>query len=161
MKTLLVMRHAKSGWDASYGGDHERPLNPRGVKAARHMGRHLASVDLIPDLVVSSTAVRARTTAELAFEAGDWGAEIRLEPGFYGAHVEGVLEIVSAIEAVSRLMVVGHQPTWGSLVARLAGEPVDVRTATVAVVALSIESWEAVATAHGSLVAVYHPPRGE
>lgn len=161
MKTLLVMRHAKSDWDASYGGDHERPLNRRGIDAARHMGRHLGEEGLIPDLVVSSTAVRARTTAELAIESGGWECELRLESGFYGASVESVIGIIRGVGTASRLMVVGHQPTWGSLVAHLTGESIEVRTATVAVIALPIEAWSGTPRARADLVAVHHPPRAE
>ena len=161
MKTLLVMRHAKSDGDASYGGDHERPLNRRGIDAARHVGRHLGEEGLTPDLVISSTAVRARTSAELAVEAGGWECELRLEPGFYGASVESVVGIIAGVAAASRLMVVGHQPTWGSLVAHLTGESIEVRTATTAVIALPIEAWTAIPRARGDVVAVHHPPRAE
>lgn len=161
MKTLLVMRHAKSDWDASYGGDHERPLNRRGIDAARHMGRHLGEQGLTPDLVVSSTAVRARATAELAMEAGGWECDLRLEPGFYGASVESVLGIIAGMGATSHLMVVGHQPTWASLVAHLTGESIEVRTATVAVIALPVEAWSGIPRARGDLVAIHHPRRAE
>ena len=73
MKTLLVMRHAKSDWGAPLGDDHERPLADRGVKAARRMGCFLTDSGSVPQLVISSTAVRARTTAELAAEPGETG----------------------------------------------------------------------------------------
>lgn len=161
MKTLVVMRHAKSDWDASYGGDHDRPLNRRGVDAARHMGRRLGTEGLTPDLVVSSTAVRARTTAELAARAGGWDCEIRLEPGFYGASVPDVLSVIAGVGDASCLVVVGHQPTWGSLVTDLTGASVEMRTATAAVVSLEIESWTEIVRARGTLVAVHQPTRTE
>ena len=59
------------------------------------MGPHLADHGLVPRLVISSTAVRARTTAELAIESGDWGSELWLEPGFYGSSVDEVVDLVS------------------------------------------------------------------
>lgn len=161
MKTLLAMRHAKSDWDAPYRHDHDRPLSERGVAAARFMGRLVADRDLVPDLVISSTAVRARTTAELAIEAGEWGSQLRLEPGLYGTSVEGALEVAASSPDVPRLMLVGHQPTWGGLVARLTGEVVEVKTATVAVTTLPIESWTEVTGARGTLTGLHHPPRGE
>ena len=128
MKTLLVMRHAKSDWDADYARDHDRPLNRRGEEAAEEMGRFLARIDLVPELVLSSTAVRARTTAELAIAAGAWDADLHLDPGLYRSAVDTVLGIVAKSPDVARLMVVGHQPTWGSLVARLTGEVVDAQS---------------------------------
>jgi phosphohistidine phosphatase len=153
------MRHAKSDWAADFGMDHDRPLNARGVEAARHMGRLLAETDLIPDLVVSSTAVRARSTAELAIEAGGWDTHLELEPGFYGSGPGPVLDRVSASRAGGRLMIVGHQPTWGAIVRDLTGEMVEVKTATVVVIGLPIEEWVELATVPGTVEAVHHPPR--
>lgn len=158
MKTLLVMRHAKSDWSSDYGGDHERPLNSRGVAAAAHMGRLVREQDLIPQLVVSSTAVRARTTAELAIEAGEWGLEPTLEPGFYHSGSESVIARISQIGGAERVMVVGHQPTWGSLVYQLTGVPAEIKTATLAVIDLEIASWDQIEAGIGQITAVHHPP---
>lgn len=154
----MLMRHAKSDWNAPAERDHERPLNRRGVDAARYQGAYLAANDLVPHLVKSSTAVRARTTAELAMESGHWGSELELEPGFYASSVDTVLEILSGMPDFGRVMIVGHQPTWGNLVAHLTGEPTEVRTATVAMVAMPMESWGDVGSVRGSLVGVHHPP---
>ena len=80
MRSLYVLRHAKSDWDASYGVDFDRPLSERGVRAADLIGRFLASIDEAPDHVIASTAERARRTVELAVEAGDWTSPVLLEP---------------------------------------------------------------------------------
>ena len=69
MRTLLLLRHAKSDWDASYADDHERPLAKRGKKAAALIGRHLAATGQVPDRVVSSTAVRAADTVRRAMRS--------------------------------------------------------------------------------------------
>src|SRR5919106_1216821 len=82
MKTLLVMRHAKSDWNADYGRDHERPLNERGIGSARLMGKVLSDKGQAPDLVITSTALRAQKTAALAKEAGKWAADIAPGVGF-------------------------------------------------------------------------------
>ncbi|MGH3650616.1 MAG: SixA phosphatase family protein, partial [Acidimicrobiia bacterium] len=110
------MRHAKSDWDAVYGADHHRPLNDRGIRSARIMGRLLAADDMAPDLVVASTAVRARSTAELAKQAGSWHGEIILEPRLYGTSTETAIQVAATAPPVNRLMLVGHQPTWSLLV---------------------------------------------
>ena len=74
MPTLMVMRHAKSDWDAEYAGDINRPLNDRGIRSARSDGTSLGqSAAMVPELVISSPAVRARTTAEFAIESGGVG----------------------------------------------------------------------------------------
>ena len=78
MKKLIVFRHGKSDWEGDVGSDHERRVAPRGQKAARTMGRFLSLARQAPDSIIASSAVRARTSAELAKEAGKWKAEIRV-----------------------------------------------------------------------------------
>ena len=85
MKRLILLRHAKSDWAADYGGDHERPINQRGHRAAEAMGRWLSLTGHAPDHVVSSSAVRARTTAEVAAAGGDWEADIEIDSVVYEA----------------------------------------------------------------------------
>jgi phosphohistidine phosphatase len=157
MATLLLMRHAKSDWDASYGADHDRPLNERGIRSARLMGRFVSGADLVPDLVISSTALRAATTAQLAAESGAWDCPIDLEPGFYGTGPVTVLELASEAPNVERLLLVGHQPTWSMLVRRLTGARADMKTASVAVIDLMIETWAELLTARGTLTSLHHP----
>ena len=143
MNRLLIMRHAKSDWGAGVASDRERPLAPRGVKAARRMGKTLARIGEAPDLVLSSPAVRARTTAELAASAGDWSAEIEIVPTFYGGQWSDVVEgVVGASPNGSRVMVVGHEPTWSELVSVLAGGGrVAMPTGAVACLELNGSLW--------------------
>jgi phosphohistidine phosphatase len=156
-RTLLLMRHAKSDWDADYETDHERPLNDRGERSARLMGRVLADEDLVPDVVISSTAVRARATAELAIEAGSWETELRLDRSLYESGPQGVLATGASASDAGRLMLVGHQPTWSMLVAELTGEQVDMKTANVAVVEVEVGSWDDLPAASGRLTRVLGP----
>lgn len=151
------MRHGKSDWDADYEGDHQRPLNPRGVRSARLMGRLLSANGLTPAHVISSTAVRARTTAELAAEAGGWSAEIALERDLYDMGPQGVVACAAGAPDVQPLMLVGHQPTWGLLVSVLTGTPADMKTASVAVIELPIESWTDLPVTEGELTELHHP----
>ena len=157
MKTLLLMRHAKSDWEADYDSDHDRPLNDRGLKSARLMGRVLADEGLVPDLIISSTALRARSTAELAAETGNWDSELVLDRSLYDEGPKGVLERGASAPNVNRLMLVGHQPTWSMLVAAVTGERADMKTATVAVIDLDIESWADLPDASGTLTRVLEP----
>ena len=157
MLELLVMRHAKSDWDAG-ADDHERPLAERGVKSARNIGRFLARVEMVPELVISSTAVRAQTTAELAAEAGGWSCPIERTSAFYDTDPEAVLAEIAARDAPPRLMVVGHDPTWSELVSLLAGGgAVRLPTAAVACLELPMNSWHAVAPGKGRLVWLVTP----
>ena len=79
MKSVILFRHGKSDWNASYGIDHDRPLNSRGIKAAKKMGQYLLEKDQVPDLIISSTAVRAKTTAQLAIESANWQSKLMFE----------------------------------------------------------------------------------
>lgn len=121
------------------------------------MGRLLAGHGQIPALVVSSTAVRARTTAELAVEAGSWASPIELERGLYEWGPEGVIERAARAHDVDRLMLVGHQPTWSLLVERLTGERADLKTASVAVIDFDLGSWSELPQTRGELIAVHDP----
>jgi phosphohistidine phosphatase len=157
MSTLLLMRHGKSDWNTAAGSDHDRPLAPRGVRSARLMGRMLTNLGLAPELVISSTAMRARTTAHLAREAGRWDVDVKLERGFYGGSPSDVLRLVAdAAPPITRLMLVGHEPTWSGLVGMLTGEWVAVKTGTVAVIEVPAP-WSSLPDAAGELMAIHHP----
>jgi phosphohistidine phosphatase len=121
------------------------------------MGRVLADEGLVPDLIISSTAVRARTTAELAIEAGDWDTELVLDRSLYDEGPRGVLEAGASAPDVSSVMLVGHQPTWSMLVSALTGERADMKTATVAVIELDLDSWAELPGAAGKLTRVLEP----
>lgn len=151
MRTLLVMRHGKSDWDADHDSDHERPLNDRGVRSARLMGRVLSARGIEPEAMISSTAVRARTTAELAREAGGWGAEVTLEPRLYDSGPGETLTVASGAPDVERLMLIGHQPTWSQLVLLVSGSETELKTADVAVIETDIASWADLEAGRGGL----------
>lgn len=122
------------------------------------MGRLLATEGMEPQVVISSTALRARSTAELAIEAGRWEAELRVDPSLYDSGPGEVLSVgASTAPGVSRLMLVGHQPTWSMLVAVLTGERVEMKTAYVAVVEVDLDSWAGVANGNGTLAQILGP----
>ena len=157
MLELLVMRHAKSDWDAGTD-DHERPLAERGVKAARKVGRFLARAEMVPELVICSTAMRARATVELAVEAGDWHCPVEHTRAFYGADPAAVLAEIASRPAPPRLMVVGHEPTWSELVSLLVGGGgVRMATAAVACLELPANDWSAIEPGAGRLVWLVTP----
>jgi phosphohistidine phosphatase len=143
MKTLLVMRHAKSDWGAASGSDHDRVLARRGIKAARKVGRFLTESETVPDLVLSSSAVRALTTAELAREAGEWGCDIVTSRDLYASDPERVLELIHETgTGIQRLLIAGHEPTWSTLVGWLiGGGRVRMPTAAVACLDLPRGDW--------------------
>ena len=78
MKSIPSFRHGKSDWNAKYEGDHNRPLSKRGIKAAKLMGEYLFNIKQVPEKIISSTAIRAKTTAELALKYGNWNSCLHL-----------------------------------------------------------------------------------
>ena len=114
MKELLILRHAKSSWKYQELSDHDRPLNKRGRRDAPRMGRLIRVRGLLPDLVVSSTAVRAMTTAHLASSAAGYTGSVELEPSLYLGGVHPYLEALARLGGKHRRA----QTTNGMLVAR-------------------------------------------
>ena len=159
MKTLLLLRHAKSNWDADYASDHERPLSKRGRSAASLMGEFLTMSDLVPDRVVSSTAIRAHKTALLAAKAGRWSCPIDTTGRLYEASPEDVLEVVRGCDdSDNQLLLAGHEPTWSESTGRLVGHAhVKFTTATLARIDFSMESWKQADFGRGTLVWLVTP----
>lgn len=159
MKTLLVQRHAKSSWKHPELSDHDRPLNKRGKRDAPRMGRLVAAQGLRPDVVVSSTARRARRTAEeVARHAGCEGV-VQLDRRLYLASPDEIVDVVRGVAgSARRVMVVGHNPGLEDLVARLAGRRETLPTAALAALRLSIRSWtELTASTAGALAGPWRP----
>ena len=128
MKTLLVLRHAKSSWNDPTLDDHERPLNKRGRRDAPRMGKLVREYGLIPDVVISSDAVRARLTAEAVAEAARYAGEILLDPHLYMACPSDILSLLPMVrENAEAVMIVGHNPR-----PRKAGRAADRRAARLA-----------------------------
>lgn len=158
MKRLMILRHGKSDWYAGAESDHGRPLNKRGTAAARTMGRILTRIGEIPDIVYTSSAVRATETTLLAAEAGGWESERIEADGLYGATAAKALAVAaSAPDNIEKLLLVGHEPTWSYLVHSLTGASIQMKTATVAAIDLSISTWREAPHASGSLAYLLQP----
>jgi phosphohistidine phosphatase len=159
MKMLLIMRHAKSSWDDTGLHDHDRPLNKRGKLNAPRMGRLLRELDLAPDLILTSSARRARDTAEAVADQSGYAGEIKVEEEFYAAPPEVVLEALAAAEdRYECILVIGHNPGLEELLEMLTGEQESLPTAAIARVDLPIASWQVLADeTRGKLVKVWRP----
>ena len=143
MKTLLLLRHAKSSWKQSELADHDRPLNKRGKQTAPRMGALLQDEDLIPDLIVCSTAVRAHTTALLVAKACTYIGEINQTRTLYLAEPEDYVEVLRQVaEKHTRVLVVGHNPGLEALIEELTDEAMAMPTAALAYLELSLKRWK-------------------
>lgn len=123
--------------------DHDRPLNKRGKREAPQMGKLLKDKELLPDVILSSTARRARDTAQIAAEKCGYEGEIRYIPDLYRADVEDFLGILQGLEdRFDTAMLVGHNPDLEMLLSALTGEEESLSTAALAQVELPIHSWK-------------------
>jgi len=159
MKMLLILRHAKSSWDDPNLPDYERPLNKRGKKDAPRMGQFLKDQDLIPDLVLCSTAQRARDTADLVIAASGYAGELRLMPDLYSFNDDPYLQALQGIsDRCERVMLIGHNPGLEELLVVLTGEVASLPTAALAQVHIPIKTWaELLPDASGKLINVWKP----
>ncbi|WP_456375101.1 SixA phosphatase family protein [Thiolapillus sp.] len=158
MRRLILFRHGKSDWDADFRSDHERPLNGRGARAARLMGKLLARTGELPSLVVASTATRATTTAQLAIEAGNWKVTFIQEHALYGASSLSVLEYIRQLpDNHGSVMLVGHEPVWSGLVATLTGANARMPTAAMVGMRFSAGRWADVRGGSGELLWLFKP----
>lgn len=152
MKTLYLLRHAKSSWSDAGLADHERPLTHRGEEAAGRIAGHLRSAAVRPGLVLCSTARRARDTLTLLRPALGDGVPAVETDDLYGAAAGDVLDLVRGLDAgVDSVMVVGHNPGLQDLAVALAGDGDEAAlgqlrtkfpTAALATLTADMTAWE-------------------
>jgi phosphohistidine phosphatase len=154
VKTLYLARHAKSSWDDHSMKDFDRPLNERGLRDAPVMGRLVCGRGQTPDVIVTSSAMRALTTARLF--AGVMGlpdAAVVEMNKLYSAPPEAILEVVNELDdAASSAMIVGHNPGMTMLASELSrGGIVHMPTCSVASFELPVDSWSKAGSGKGKL----------
>ena len=152
MKDLIIVRHAKSSWKDSGLDDRERPLNRRGERDAPEMGARLARRGERPDLIVSSPAVRALTTARIIAGKLDYARkDIVVVSRLYGADVDELLDVIrSADESAATLMLFGHNPGLTELANHLGPRPIpNLPTCGVLHLRFEADTWPVVGYARG------------
>lgn len=158
MKTLYLLRHAKSSWKEPGLRDFDRPLNSRGREAAPLVGQLIRKRKLPVDLVLSSPAARARQTAALVREAAELSADLLYDERIYEADAERLLAVVAqSPDSADALMLVGHNPGMEHLLKLLTGEQHEMPTAALACVVLDVEKWGKVRADSGRLKLFVRP----
>jgi phosphohistidine phosphatase len=160
MRRLLILRHAKSSWADEYTDDWERPLTDRGVRNATSVGQLLRRLSLVPDLIITSDAVRAQTTARLVAEAAEYRGKVVSSSLLYHARPDAVIDVLRIIPTAANrsVMIVGHNPGLEDLVAQLTGEQRDLPTAALVQIDLDIDRWSQLdASASASAIDVWTP----
>ena len=171
MKHLFILRHGKAAAKGTKGGDHGRPLTGRGRRQSQAVAAHLAerraAGAVVPDLVLTSSAARARATAEPVHGALSASSPLEIEDDLYGADADDVVARLRVLpDDTASVMVVGHNPTLQELALLLVdvddagrGRLDDFPTAALAVVALAVDHWTSVAPGTGRLEELFVPER--
>jgi phosphohistidine phosphatase len=159
MKTLLLLRHAKSSWDEPGLDDHDRPLNDRGKRDAPEVGKLLLEIGLVPDAILCSTAKRARRTADKVAKKCGFAGAIKHRDDLYLA---GSFKLRAAVrelpDHVQRPLFVGHNPGLEEFLDDLAGCQEHLPTAALAQIGLPIDRWaDLTAETRGELVNIWRP----
>lgn len=159
MKSILLLRHAKSSWNNPALDDHERPLNKRGFGDAPRMGQLIADEGLKPDLIISSTACRAKTTAEIVSQECGLENCVEFTDDLYLAPPSNYLLILSGLpESADSVLLVGHNPGISDLLMQMSGEGHDMPTAALAHLQSGHETWgEFAHSSNAELVQFWRP----
>lgn len=153
MKELFIIRHAKSSWEDEGISDFNRPLNERGLIDAPLMGAVINANGFIPDLIISSSAKRAISTAkEIAKKVGYPIGDIVEQRTIYESEVKTILKIINQIDNnYNRVFVFGHNPTFTHLIEELGGEYIgNLPTCGVAALRFEFQAWEMVTANSGT-----------
>jgi phosphohistidine phosphatase len=160
MKTLFLVRHAKSSRDDSSLPDRDRPLDDRGKRDAPMMGQRLAKRDVKPDLLLSSPALRALTTAQLFAKEVGYKRDVVVDDRLYAGNPDDVLAVIGALDMkVDRVMLFGHNPEFTDLAHRLSSEISDMPTCAVAEFRFATKVWSDVGKIEPTNVAVDRPKK--
>lgn len=154
MKKIVVLRHAKSDWSKGLP-DFERPLNKRGQKDAPVMGTILAAMKEVPDIIISSPAVRAKLTAKTVAKYSQYEGNIVWHEDFYYGDDESIIsELKKLPDNIESAMVVGHNDTLEILIAELTSDGsfrLKFPTAAIAIISVDIGSWDELKQSSGEL----------
>jgi phosphohistidine phosphatase len=159
MKTLLLMRHGKSSWKDETLSDHERPLKKRGQKDAKRIAMEMINHDLIPELILSSTAVRAKETVKAILSVLDEKIPVEFSRELYMAEPEDFVEILSDLSNdLNVVMLVGHNPGMEAYLQIIDGNIEAMPTASLGQLSLKVVDWKALSMeTEGELIGFWTP----
>ena len=159
MKTLFLMRHAKSSWKDDGLADHERPLKKRGKKDIKLIAKVMKKNDLNPDLIITSSAVRAKDTAELMAEALGYKGKIIVAKDLYMGEPTDYLKILKDLkDKYESVLIVGHNPGLEAYLQIIDGEIEALPTSGLGYLMLAIDEWKDIAMeTMGDLVGFWRP----
>jgi phosphohistidine phosphatase len=158
MKTLFLLRHAKSSWKDDALSDFDRPLKNRGLGDAQLIGKLIRQREIPFDLVISSSAERARQTTQLVLMSADRQVETRFDERLYEAGMRRLLTLISRLDnQANAVMLVGHNPGFEELLKTLTGEEHGMPTAALAGIEFEVDDWSQVKARTGKLTLLLTP----
>ena len=158
MKTLYLLRHAKSSWKDDTLDDFERPLKKKGLGDAQLVGKVIRQREIGLDLVISSSAERARQTTQLVLMSADKQVELKFDERLYEAGMRRLLTLVSRLDnQANSVMLVGHNPGFEELLKTLTGEAHTMPTAALAGIEFDVDDWSQVKARTGRLTLFLTP----
>ncbi|WP_319559512.1 histidine phosphatase family protein [Marispirochaeta sp.] len=142
LKTLLLLRHGKTH-RGGYNRDWDRELKRRGVLQARHIGARLKKTGLVPQRIITSSAIRARATAEICAEETDYPEPVDARDDLYNIGDAKLLEFIAGMDnSLDKVLLVGHNPAFEEAASLLGGKNIPLGTGDCAVLRFAINSWE-------------------
>jgi phosphohistidine phosphatase len=161
LKRLFLIRHAKSSWDDTALPDKDRSLNDRGRRDAPKMGKRLAKRDVTPDLILSSPARRAVTTAEIIAKKLHYKLkDIVVDDRLYAGAADDILKVIHKLgDNLESVMLFGHNPELTELAHRLSSEITHMPTCAVAEFTFNAKSWPDIGKARVAKVALDYPKK--
>jgi len=141
-KTLLILRHAKSSWKNEKLKDFDRPLKRRGEESAKLIGKVLMMAELVPQVILSSPAQRAKQTVELVAEESKFKGELKFVESYYMGEPDDYITALKELpDEIERVMIVGHNPGLEALLQLLDGKVDSLPTGSLAYLVLDIKHW--------------------
>ena len=160
MKKLFVIRHAKSSWKDSSLADFDRPLNKRGFKNAPFMGDYLKARAVTPDIILSSPAVRAKTTAEIIANKVHYNKKILYEKSIYEADSRTLHNTLSALDnRYNIVFLIGHNPGLNFLIDSYLDFNENIPTCGVVELEVQADSWKDLSTENVKLLSFNYPKK--
>jgi phosphohistidine phosphatase len=142
MKVLLLLRHAKSSWESAGLSDHDRPLNNRGKRDAPRMGKVLFEEGIVPEIIISSSAIRAHSTAKKVSKSSHYKGQVIIESSLYrGGPMEYLNVLRRQPDQARTVLMVGHNPDIEQLLEILTRKEVIMPTCSLAAINLPVERW--------------------
>ena len=152
MKSIILFRHGQAEIGSIYR-DHDRPLTYFGVREAKKMGHYIYQKHESPDLVITSTAIRAKTTAEIAMASGNWNCPLYSDPDIYICALPFLLSLIKKQDnKYSSICLVGHEPNFSSFIASATcSKNMDFPMASMVKIGFNVIKWNDVIMGHGNL----------